>query len=58
MLAFALIWYMWWLVVLSFVAMIAVAIGHTFNYNRDFYIPAEEVTETERKRTALLAEQV
>ncbi|KWV60025.1 MULTISPECIES: cytochrome o ubiquinol oxidase subunit I [Rhizobium] len=57
-LAFALIWYMWWLVVLSFVAMIAVAIGHTFNYNRDFYIPAEEVTETERKRTALLAEQV
>lgn len=57
-LAFALIWYMWWLVVLSLVAMIAVAIGHTFNYNRDFYIPAEEVTETERKRTALLAEQV
>ncbi|MBD9454362.1 cytochrome o ubiquinol oxidase subunit I [Rhizobium sp. RHZ02] len=57
-LAFALIWYMWWLVVLSFVAMIAVAIGHTFNYNRDFYIAAEEVTETERKRTALLAEQV
>ncbi len=57
-LAFALIWYMWWLAVLSFVAMIVVAIGHTFNYNRDFYIPATEVTETEGKRTALLAEQV
>jgi len=57
-LAFALIWYMWWLAVLSFVAMIAVAIGHTFNYKRDFYIPAEEVTKTEGKRTALLAEQV
>jgi cytochrome o ubiquinol oxidase subunit 1 len=57
-LAFGLIWYMWWLVVVSFVAMLAVAIGHTFNYRRDFYIPAEEVTETEGKRTALLAEQV
>ncbi|MFS8145855.1 cytochrome o ubiquinol oxidase subunit I [Rhizobium sp. BR 249] len=57
-LAFGLIWYMWWLVVVSFVALIAVAIGHTFNYRRDFYIPAEEVTETEGKRTTLLAEQV
>ena len=57
-LAFGLIWYMWWLVVVSAVAMLAVAIGHTFNYRRDFYIPAEEVTETEGKRTALLAEQV
>ncbi len=57
-LAFGLIWYMWWLVVVSFVAMLVVAIGHTFNYRRDFYIPAEEVTETEGKRTALLAEQV
>ncbi|CAN7599734.1 cytochrome o ubiquinol oxidase subunit I [Rhizobium sp. LjRoot258] len=57
-LGFALIWYMWWLAALSFAAMIAVAIGHTFNYKRDFYIPAKEVTETEGKRTALLAEQV
>jgi cytochrome o ubiquinol oxidase subunit 1 len=57
-LAFGLIWYMWWLVVVSAVAMLVVAIGHTFNYNRDFYIPADEVTETEGKRTQLLAEQV
>ncbi|RDJ06781.1 cytochrome o ubiquinol oxidase subunit I [Rhizobium grahamii] len=57
-LAFGLIWYMWWLAILSFVAMIAVSIGHTFNYRRDFYIPTEEVMETEGKRTALLAEQV
>lgn len=57
-LGFSLIWYMWWLAALSFAAMIAVAIGHTFNYKRDFYIPAKEVTETEGKRTALLAEQV
>lgn len=57
-LAFGLIWYMWWLVVVSAVAMLIVAIGHTFNYKRDFYIPADEVTETEGKRTRLLAEQV
>ncbi|KQV30835.1 cytochrome o ubiquinol oxidase subunit I [Rhizobium sp. Root1203] len=56
--AFAMIWYIWWLVAVSFVAMIAISIGHTFNYNRDFYIPAEEVTETEGKRTAMLAKQV
>jgi cytochrome o ubiquinol oxidase subunit I len=57
-LAFGLIWYMWWMVVLSAAAMFVVAIGHTFNYKRDFYIPADEVTETEGKRTTLLAEQV
>jgi cytochrome o ubiquinol oxidase subunit 1 len=57
-LAFGLIWYMWWLVVVSFVAMVAIAIGHTFNYKRDFYIPAEVVDETEGRRTKLLAGQV
>lgn len=56
-LAFALIWYIWWLVVVSFIAIIAVSIGHTFNYNRDFYIPAETVTATEDARSELLAER-
>jgi cytochrome o ubiquinol oxidase subunit 1 len=51
---FALIWHIWWLVVLAFVATIATAIGHTFNYKRDFYIPAESVNSTEAERTALL----
>ncbi|WP_137155094.1 cytochrome o ubiquinol oxidase subunit I [Rhizobium sp. FKL33] len=54
-LAFALIWYIWWLAALSFVAILAVSIGHTFNYKRDYYIPADEVIDTEAKRTALLA---
>jgi cytochrome o ubiquinol oxidase subunit 1 len=57
-LAFGLIWYMWWLAALSFVLMLAVAIGHTFIYKRDFYIPVEEVVATEGQRTALLAGQV
>lgn len=55
--AFAMIWYIWWLAALSFIAMIATAIGHTFNYNRDFHIPAETVTATEDARSKLLAER-
>jgi cytochrome o ubiquinol oxidase subunit 1 len=35
--------------------ILAVAIGHTFNYKRDFHIPADEVTATEEARTKLLA---
>ena len=54
-LGFGLIWYMWWLAALSFVCLIATAIGHTFNYHRDFDIPAAEVTRTEEARTTLLA---
>jgi cytochrome o ubiquinol oxidase subunit 1 len=55
---FAMIWYIWWLAAVTFAAMIVIAIGHTFNYKRDFYIPAEEVIETEAERTKLLAGQV
>ncbi len=54
-LAFGLIWYMWWLAALSFVALLAVAIGHTFNYHREFQITAADVTRTEGERTRLLA---
>ncbi|MCV9962738.1 cytochrome o ubiquinol oxidase subunit I [Pararhizobium sp. BT-229] len=56
-LAFALIWYIWWLAALSFIAIIAVSIAHTFNYNRDFFIPAETVAATEDARSKLLAER-
>jgi cytochrome o ubiquinol oxidase subunit 1 len=51
---FGLIWHMWWLVVLGLVAILAVAIGHSFNLNRDFHIPAEAVVRTEGERTELL----
>jgi cytochrome o ubiquinol oxidase subunit I len=44
---FAMVWYIWWLAVVSFVAMLGVAIGHTFNYDRDYHIPAEEVDRFE-----------
>jgi cytochrome o ubiquinol oxidase subunit 1 len=38
-------------------AIIGVSIAHTFNYNRDYYIPASDVTKVEAERTKLLAEQ-
>ena len=55
MLAFALIWYIWWLAIVSFVALLAAAVAHTFNYDREFYLPSEEVIRIEADRTALLA---
>jgi cytochrome o ubiquinol oxidase subunit I len=54
--AFGMIWYIWWLAAVAFLAMLAVAIGHTFDYDRDFFIPADEVVRTEQGRTHLLAE--
>ena len=42
--------YFAWLVGLGFVALIGSTIFHTFNYKRDFDIPAETVAETEAAR--------
>ena len=53
-LGFALVWYIWWLAALSFVGLIAAAIGHTFNYDRDEIIPLEDVARLESLRTAQL----
>ena len=52
---FAMIWYMWWLAAAAFVALMAYAIWHSFDYDRDFHIPAAEVTRVEDQRTAALA---
>ena len=49
-LGFGMVWYIWWLALLSFVALLAVSIGHTFNLNRDTFIPADEVASTEDRR--------
>lgn len=51
---FAMIWHLWWLAVLSLVAVVAYAIWHTFNYDRDYHIPADEVAATEHARTQQL----
>ena len=46
---FAMVWYIWWLAIVSFLGLIAIAIAHTFNYDRDYYIPESEVAITENK---------
>ena len=53
--AFALVWQIWWLAGAAFCTVVIAAIVHTFNYDRDFYIPVEEVEAVEAERTAQLA---
>jgi cytochrome o ubiquinol oxidase subunit 1 len=55
---FALIWQMWLLAVVGFVATMAAIIVHTFNYKRDYHIPVDEVVRTENARTRLLESHV
>jgi cytochrome o ubiquinol oxidase subunit 1 len=52
--AFGLIWHMWLLAAVAFATLVLAAIVHTFNYQRDFYIPADQVSRTEENRTRQL----
>ncbi len=52
---FALVWHIWWLAAVSFAATLLYGIGHTFNYDRDYYVPAGEVQDIENQRTQTLA---
>ncbi len=54
---FALIWHMWLVAGVAFAVTVIAAIVHTFNYKRDYYIPADEVARTEDARTKVLAAQ-
>jgi cytochrome o ubiquinol oxidase subunit 1 len=51
---FGLIWQMWWLAVVGMIALLAVAIGHSFNEERDETVPVATVIRTEGARTELL----
>ncbi|MBZ6381534.1 cytochrome o ubiquinol oxidase subunit I [Sphingomonas sanguinis] len=53
---FGMIWYMWWLAAFGLIGVVVVAIWHTFNYDRDYYIPVEEVVATESERRRLLGQ--
>ncbi len=54
---FALVWHMWLIAGVFFAATVIAVIVHTFNYKRDFHIPAEQVIRTEAARTRALAAQ-
>jgi len=51
---FCLIWHMWLVAGVAFVAMLAAIIAHTFNYRRDYHVSVDEVVRTEDRRTRLL----
>ncbi|RZL49001.1 MAG: cytochrome o ubiquinol oxidase subunit I [Variovorax sp.] len=55
---FCMIWQMWLLAGVSFALLVLVAIVHTFNYKRDYYIPADDVVRIEGDRTRLMAAHV
>ncbi|RZJ46037.1 MAG: cytochrome o ubiquinol oxidase subunit I [Brevundimonas sp.] len=55
LLGFAMIWYMWWLAAVSFVGLIAYSIWFTFDYDREYYVPAETVAADDEARRALEA---
>ncbi|MBV7534850.1 cytochrome o ubiquinol oxidase subunit I [Duganella sp. sic0402] len=55
---FAMVWQMWIPAAVSFAVMIGAIIVHTFNYKRDFYIKADEVTRTEDAHTRFLESHV
>ncbi|MEM8914657.1 MAG: cytochrome o ubiquinol oxidase subunit I [Pseudomonadota bacterium] len=44
---FALVWHIWWLTGATLFASIAYGIAHTFNYNREYWVPVDEVTAIE-----------
>ncbi|MFA7553939.1 MAG: cytochrome o ubiquinol oxidase subunit I [Spongiibacteraceae bacterium] len=54
-LGFAMIWHMWLLAGVSFAGLIIAIIVHSFNYKRDYYIPAEEVAKVEAQRNEVPA---
>ena len=55
LLGFALVWHMWLVAGAAFAATVLAALVHTFNYQRDFHIPADVVTRSEALRTRALA---
>ncbi len=55
---FAVIWQMWLVAGAGFIALMAAIITHTFNYKRDYYIPADDVVRVEANRTRLLDSHV
>ncbi len=55
LMGFALIWQIWWLAAISFISTISGAIIHSFNYDREYTIPVEEVETVEARRSQQLA---
>ncbi|MGN6365665.1 cytochrome o ubiquinol oxidase subunit I [Asticcacaulis taihuensis] len=46
-LGFGLVWHIWWMAGGALLVMIGLGIVHTFNENRDYYVPTDEVKAIE-----------
>jgi cytochrome o ubiquinol oxidase subunit 1 len=55
---FAMIWHMWLPAGLAFAALLVAVVVHSFNYDRDYDLPAAEVDRIEHLRSASLATHV
>ncbi|RZJ45632.1 MAG: cytochrome o ubiquinol oxidase subunit I [Brevundimonas sp.] len=51
-LGFAMVWYIWWLAALSAVAILIYSVAFTFNYDREYDVPVEEIVHDEEARRA------
>ncbi|MEM9690826.1 MAG: cbb3-type cytochrome c oxidase subunit I, partial [Pseudomonadota bacterium] len=47
---FAMVWHIWWLAIASFATVITYSIAHTFDYDRDYHVPANTVASIEADR--------
>ncbi len=45
---FAMIWYIWWLAIISFVGIVVTCIKHSFNDDVDFYVQVDEIEAIEQ----------
>jgi cytochrome o ubiquinol oxidase subunit 1 len=54
-LGFAMVWYIWWLAIASFIGIIATVIYFGFDDDNEYVIPAEEVKRIEDERYATIA---
>lgn len=53
---FAMVWQIWWMVIVSAVGLFATVITHSFNYDRSFHVPVEDVILAENARTRILGQ--
>ncbi|AKK20181.1 cytochrome o ubiquinol oxidase subunit I [Candidatus Liberibacter africanus] len=56
--SFAMVWYMWWLVIVSFISIVSYTILHTFNYNHGYEISAKDVASSEEDYIKINMQQI
>ncbi|MEG6508016.1 cytochrome o ubiquinol oxidase subunit I [Methyloligella sp. 2.7D] len=52
---FAMVWHIWWLAIFMAVAMVAASIIHSYDTNRDYFVPTDEVERIEGEQIAQAA---